>query len=303
MQLHFGADLLNPEWPSSVVCIGTFDGVHLGHRKVIERLVELAHEHEEPSVLVTFDRHPASVLAPERVPPAIASTAQNLKQFGAMGVSVAVVLPFTYELSQTPAHVFFEGLLLQKLKAREIVVGHDFAFGKDRQGTPEWLSQRITTHTVPPFQADGVRVSSSQIRSLIKAGQMAPAAKLLGRAWSMQGVVVAGQKLGRTLGYPTINLVRSAEQILPPDGIYAGQAETVHGLYRAAISIGLRPTVGGQHRTIEAFLLDYPGHSLYGTAVELSFSTKLRDEMKFESLELLTQQMARDVSAVEMLEV
>lgn len=298
MHVHFGTELLTPEWAHAVACIGTFDGVHLGHQEVISTAVRRAREADAPCALITFDRHPASILAPERKPAAIGSTAQNLREFERLGVALALVLPFTYELSQTPAQVFFDHVVHEKLRASEIVVGHDFAFGKGREGTSEWLAARIPTDIVPAFTLDGIRVSSSAIRAAIQSGDLVRAQRLLGRPWSLSGIVGSGQKLGRTLGYPTLNLVRSFDQIVPCDGIYAGRCATPHGTYAAAISIGMRPTVSGTHRTIEAYLLDYPGDSLYGASVELAFHARLRDELKFESLDALCDQMAIDVDQV-----
>jgi len=298
MQVHFGLELLNAEWSHSVVCIGTFDGVHLGHQAVIGRAVNDAAQRELPCVVITFDRHPAHVLAPDKCPKAIASLAENLEQFNRMGVSVAVVLPFTKELSQTPAQQFFDEMLIGCLKASRLVVGHDFAFGKGREGTPEWLKQRIETEVVPAFEMHGMRVSSSAVRDAISEGDVEEAARLLGRPFVVSGIVVAGQRLGRTLGYPTANLARSFDQVMPSDGIYGGYATTPHGVFRAAVSIGVRPAVGGKDRTIEAFLLDYPGHTLYGKNITVALQHRIREERNFDSLDALKEQIARDVAQV-----
>jgi riboflavin kinase / FMN adenylyltransferase len=177
-------------------------------------------------------------------------------------------------------------------------VGHDFAFGKGREGTTEWLKPRIETEVVPPFEVDGHRVSSSLIRQAVADGNLVSASKWLGRNFSITGAVVSGQKLGRQLGYPTINIARSYDGVLPKDGIYAGLAHTARGDFRAAISIGMRPTVEGDQRTLEAYLLDYPGQEIYGTSVDLEFHRRLRGEEKFDSLEALKHQIALDVSAV-----
>lgn len=295
MQVHFGFDLLRAEWDSSVVCIGTFDGVHLGHREVIGRAVRLARASEMPSVLVTFDRHPASVIAPERKPPSIDSLYQNCERFSELGVSVCVVLAFTEELMNTPAERFFEESLKGRLRAKKMVVGHDFAFGHGREGTAEWLAARIPTEVVPPFEIDGQRVSSSAIRRAVVAGRPDLAAKWLGRPFETTGVVVVGARLGRTLGFPTVNIARSFDQVTPADGVYAGFCRTVNGTYAAAINVGKRPSVDGKSRTIEAYLIDYPGESLYGTAVRLAIVERLRDEKRYERLEELIAQMAADV--------
>lgn len=298
MQVHFGTELLVPEWDGAVACIGTFDGVHLGHREVIGRAISIGRELELPVAIVTFDRHPAMILRPQSCPKPISSLAGNIRIFESLGASLALILPFDLALSRTSAGEFFQSVLCDRLKAIRVVVGHDFAFGHNREGTADWLNERIETTVVPPFMAEGVRVSSSRIRDAISQGDFQTANKLLGRAWALAGVVVAGKKLGRQLGYPTLNLARSFDQILPPDGIYAGRCETPFGDFKAAISIGCRPTVGGEHRTIEAFLLDYPGEPLYGRAVLLRFLERVRDEAKFDSLEELKEQIGRDVEQV-----
>lgn len=298
MQVHFGTELLHPEWDASVACIGTFDGVHLGHRTVISTAVAQARSKELPAALVTFDRHPAAVLAPDRCPLAIASVAANLDQFEVLGVAIALVLPFTCELSQTTASDFLEHVLQDKLHTSSIVVGHDFAFGKGREGDAAWLSSRIPTTVIPPFELDDGRVSSSAIRAAIQEGRVEDASRWLGRPFTIEGIVIGGQKLGRKLGYPTANLARSFHQCTPADGIYGGIAITPSGRYKAAISIGVRPAVGGGPRWIEAHLLDYPGNSLYGHAMRLEVHCRLRPEQAFESLEQLAQQIEKDVARV-----
>lgn len=294
MEVAFGADRINPQWESSVVCLGTFDGVHLGHQQVIRAAVERARQREVPCVLVTFDRHPAAVLAPDRCPPSVQGLSQNLIQFAKLGVSAAAVLTFDQALAETKASAFYEHVLKHRLWADCIVVGHDFAFGYGREGTPEWLKARIETQVVPPFLLDGLRVSSSVIRNAVANGEMDVANRLLGRPFTLEGTVVAGQKLGRTLGYPTLNLAQMVPTVLPGDGVYAGK----WGDSLAAISVGMRPAVGGQHRTVEAYLLDYQGPTLYATSGRLEFFTKLRDEENFASLEALTKQIALDVESV-----
>lgn len=298
MQVHFGVELLRAEWPGAVVCIGTFDGVHLGHQEVVRAAVSRAAELEQPCVVVTFDRHPAAILNPSKLPKAIASLEENLVIFEKVGAAVTVVLPFDKALSETHAEDFFTTVLRGRLLADSVVVGHDFAFGKGREGTPEWLQTRIETVVVPPFEMDGKRVSSSEIRRAIEGGRIEDATRWLGRPFELPGVVVAGQRLGRQLGYPTLNLARSFDQVLPSDGIYAGNCLTRLGEFKAAISIGYRPAVQGTTRTIEAYLLDYPGESLYGSAVLLRFRHRLRDEMSFPNLDALKMQIAEDVKVV-----
>jgi riboflavin kinase/FMN adenylyltransferase len=299
MQLHFGTELLLAEWPAAVVCVGTFDGVHLGHREVIRTAVADAREKELPCVLVTFDRHPAAVLAPDRCPKAIASMPENLAEFEKLGVAVAVVLAFDAALSRMSADRFLNEVLVSAVRARELVVGHDFAMGNGREGTTDWLQTRIPTKVVPPFSVQGERVSSSLIRTAVAEGNMEVAAQLLGRPFAVPGVVIGGQKLGRELGFPTANLARSFDQIAPSNGVYAALVVTPFGTYRSAVSIGTRPAVGGRERTIEAYLIEYSGDSLYGMPIEIQLISRLRDELNFHGLEALIAQIRIDVETAD----
>ncbi|MBS1713393.1 MAG: bifunctional riboflavin kinase/FAD synthetase [Armatimonadetes bacterium] len=295
MTVHFGTDSLRAHWGRSTVCIGTFDGVHLGHRQVVATAVRDARLHDEPCVLLTFDRHPAAVLAPDKVPPALATLSQNLDVFRELGVDVAVVYPFDRKTAETEADAFLDEVLVKRLLAERIVVGHDFALGHDRKGTAAWLAERIATDIVPPYEVEGLRVSSSAVRSLVLEGKVAEAAGLLGRPLTLQGVVVSGQKLGRRLGFPTINLSLPVAQAVPGDGVYAGTCRIGSARFAAAIGIGTRPTVGGQERSIEAYLIDYPGDSVYGRSVDLAVVQRIREEIKFDSMESLAAQMEDDV--------
>jgi len=303
MIVQFGLSGLTPEWQSAVVCLGTFDGVHLGHQAVISTAVRIAHERELPCCLLTFDRHPAATLRPEAKPPSLMGLEEKLALFDGLEVSGTVILPFDRQLSQMPATDFLEQVLQGTLKASAVVIGRDFCFGHNREGNAIWLGQRIETKIVPALQLEGRRVSSSLIRETVAQGDMETAGQMLGRPYAISGLVVQGQKLGRTIGYPTINLARPDDQAIPPNGIYAGEAETPFGRFGAAVSIGVRPTVGGSSRTVEAYLLDYPGQSLYGRHCSLALKKRLRDELKFEDLESLSEQIGRDVSAVRSLGV
>lgn len=256
-----------------------------------------ARELSLPCILVTFDRNPAAVLAPDRLRAAIASPSANLARIAALGVNIAVVLKFDAAFAATSAEQFFERYLVGALKAKSLVIGHDFTFGKDRQGTPDWLKGRIDTDVVQPFTIDGQRVGSSRIRDLVEAGEIQSASRLLGWDFEIEGVVVSGQKLGRTIGFPTVNLARSFFQVTPADGVYAGTCRHPRGAHRAAISIGIRPTVD-EKRTIEAFLIDYNGPDLYGESVTLQIERRLRGPMKFDSVEQLKIRIASDVEEV-----
>jgi len=295
MQLHFGTELLRAEWPAAVACVGTFDGVHLGHEALIRTAVQRARERDLPAILVTFDRHPAAILAPEKCPKSIASVEENLAQFERLGISISVVLPFTVALSQMSAERFLKDVLVTAVRADSLVVGHDFAMGHDRQGTTAWLQARIPTEVIPPFEVEDVRVSSRAIRQAVSEGRLEQANRFLGRPFTLSGVVVGGQKLGRQLGYPTANIARSFDQVLPLDGVYVANVKTHIGEFRAAVSIGMRPAVGGTARTIEAYLIDYPGDSLYGRHIMMGLISRLREERNFDNLEALIRQIDHDV--------
>lgn len=301
MQVHFGVELLKPEWEKAVVCIGTFDGVHRGHQQVIATAVARAKELEIPVIVVTFDRHPAVILNPSKAPKAIASLKMNLEQLQEHGVGLTVVLPFNAWLSRMSAEEFFQSILREKLRAVCLVVGHDFAMGNGREGNTEWLQKHIETVVVPPFEVDGIRASSSAIREFVGTGELEKANRLMGRGFEVQGFVEHGQKLGRTLGFPTANIARSFDQVMPRDGVYAAWFLVDGQKYKAALAIGTRPAVGGGERTIEAHLLDYPGGSLYGQHIRLRLEKFLRTEADFPTLDSLKDQMSKDVESVRLI--
>lgn len=289
-------------WEHSVVSIGTFDGVHLGHQTLLSECVERASAAGLPAIAVTFDRNPLETLRPEHAPKRIQSLHQTLESIGQAGIDIAVVLHFNESLAQTSADCFFQQILVEGLGAQTMVVGEDFAFGKARMGTPNWLSERIETLVVPPLMIDGVKISSSAIREAVQSGDVASAANLLGKDFALSGTITHGRKVGRTIGYPTANLIFDELSLVPADGVYAGTASTATGKHMAAIGVGVRPTVGGLSRTVEAFLIDYNGPDIYGRAMELAFHARIRDELKFEDLDALKAAMDEDVrTAIEIL--
>ncbi|MCW5938295.1 MAG: bifunctional riboflavin kinase/FAD synthetase [Fimbriimonadaceae bacterium] len=298
MTVHFGLAGLAPDWPGSTVCIGVFDGVHLGHQRLIRSAVEAGRAEESPAVLVTFDRHPLTVLAPHAAPVQLAGLGQNLRQFAELGVAMTIVLPFDSSLAATRAQDFLDTVLLSGLRAKRLVVGHDFALGRHREGTADWLAARIPTEVVPPFEVDGHRVSSTLVRKAVAEGRVDDAARWLGRPFEVEGAVVAGQKLGRQLGFPTANLSLSERLAIPADGVYSAWVETVLGRFRSAVSVGCRPAVGGKSRTVEAYLIDFQGLDIYGSAMRIQFASRLREERDFPDLDSLKDQMTRDVEWV-----
>ncbi len=297
MLIHFDTEALHAEWPASVVAIGTFDGVHLGHQTVLSTAVALASERGLPAWVATFDQHPATILAPDRCPPNLATLDENLRAFERLGLTGALVLRFDQTMSQTSAQDFLDRVLIGRLRATTLVVGHDAAIGKGREGDAAWLSDRIATVVVPPLELDGVRVSSRSIRDLVAQGDVRAAERLLGRPFVMSGIVVRGRQLGRTLGFPTANLALSVRHVQPLAGVYAGECETAYGVFPAAISVGAKPTVGGDS-TIEAHLLNFEPKDIYGSLIRIVFKSRLRNQERFKDLEALSRQMALDVERV-----
>lgn len=264
------------------VAIGTFDGVHLGHRRVIEAALAAGPR----PIVVTFDPHPRTALG-NRVE-LISTLERRLELIGALGVEETLVLPFTPDLALvTPEQ--FARTFLEPLGARVVLAGANFRFGRGRAGDLELLS-RLGFDARPVPLVDGV--SSSLIRQLVGAGEIVRAAQLLGRPVEVEGTVVAGDARGGTLGFPTANLAVSPDLLVPPFGIYAGEALG----HRAATSIGVNPHYGGEERRVEAFLLDYEG-DLYGRRLVVQLWERLRDERAFESEQELIEQIARDVEA------
>ena len=283
----------------TVLTIGAFDGLHLGHQDLLKRLVRRARLTSRLSAVLTFDRPPRAVLAPESNTVCLTSLEDKLTLFQQWGVDVLVILPFTPELASTTAHDFLQGLV-QRLRMSELWVGWDFALGRGREGDVpalKKLGQELgyEVHVLAPVQEGDVVVSSTQIRNLLSAGRVREAAEMLGRYHQIKGRVVPGIGRGRELGFPTANLKLESLCILPPTGVYAAYAYVCSARYAAAINIGLRPTFGEGEPTLEAHLLDFEG-DLYGQQMVVQFVDRLRDERRFPDADALRVQIARDIA-------
>ncbi len=285
--------------------IGSFDGVHRGHQTVIRTLREAADTLGGPAALITFDPHPRCVLDPANCPPQITTLEERLEQVGRLGVDEAIVVEFTRELASWPPQVFM-GRVLQIMDLRQLVVGYDFALGRARAGNLTWLRERgreegYDVTVVSPVGAGPTvdEVHSSEVRRLLTLGEVRPAAVLLGRPYSLRGLVEQGDRIGRSMGFPTANLAVPPGKLVPARGIYAGWAREVDAgpsvRHQAAISIGYRPTFGKTELRVEAFLLDFEG-DLYEHRLELELISRLRGEVKFASVEDLVQAMRQDVA-------
>jgi riboflavin kinase/FMN adenylyltransferase len=298
MRVHRSLSDVPPAPAGRALALGTFDGVHLGHRRVIASAIERAREGGLVSMVVTFDPHPLRVLRPDEPPRLLTTTDQKIDLISELGVDELVTIPFTPELSRQSAEDFCDEVLVGALDARWVSVGRNFHFGHGAAGDAALLASR------PEFETDVVElvehgedsVSSSRIRNLLAEGEVAHAAELLGAPYSLVGSVVEGDRRGRDLGVPTANIEPPAEVVVPAPGIYAGMA-TANGISPApaAISIGVRPTFdnGGDLR-VEAHLIGFTG-DLYGREMKLSFLERLRDEVRFDSAEELVEQMRKDV--------
>jgi riboflavin kinase/FMN adenylyltransferase len=291
---------LKPAGRKVCVAIGVFDGVHLGHQQVIRQTLADAEQHEALAVVITFDRHPSAVVAPERVPPLIYSLPQKLRAIAALGADVTWQIHFDESFSRQPGDQFVHGMARDFGRLQSVCVGNDFTFGHKRTGNVALLKSlgeelKFAVHGVPALSLDGQPVSSTRIREAIRAGQFDGASQMLGRGYSLAGKVIKGDQLGGKLGFPTANLdVR--ELVLPPRGVYAVHVHMNGKASRAVLNIGLRPTISPDANSFraEAHLLDFQG-DLYGEELEITFVGKLRDEKKFPSPDALKDQIALDI--------
>jgi riboflavin kinase/FMN adenylyltransferase len=301
------ADL--PTLEPCAVTIGKFDGVHRGHRAVIDALIEHARRSELTSVIVTFDRNPLEVLAPDKCPQPLAGFEQELELLSETGADAAFVLVFDTAMSQLSAEEFVRRYLVETLGARTVLVGRDFRFGRGGAGTVQTLRELgegfgFTVDVIEDVAPEGARVSSTGIRRLLAEGEVAHAARLLGRAPSVRGAVVHGAKRGRELGFPTANLAPDAQGYIPADGVYAGWLVDDGTTYPAAISVGNNPTFDGvPQKQVEAYVLD-ADLDLYDHVVDVAFEHRIRGMVAFQGVPTLIAQMHDDVArARELLEL
>ena len=283
--------------PSAVVALGTFDGVHLGHQEILRRVVGRARQERGTAAVFTFARHPLEVVNPAKAPPIITPLSIKRDILQALGIDLLVAVTFTPFLADTPPRDFVKTYLVDRLRARCVCVGYDFAFGKARAGSPETLrtlgeEYGFSLDVVPPKALDGQVVSSTLIRGLLATGDLLEAARYLGRPYAIRGEVEPGAGRGKGLGYPTANLPATSD-LLIPDGVYAGRAWFRDELRRALVNVGTAPTFGGGVRRVEAHLLE-TGEDLYGETVTVFFLGRLRDERWFESPNQLRRQIERD---------
>ncbi len=307
MRILRGLESYPPDLRPCVAALGAFDGIHLAHARLISTAVERARALGLPSVVCTFDPHPSSVLWPERAPLPIATLADNLRRMESLGAHAALIIPFTLEFSRMEAEAFVEEVLAGVLGAREIVVGFNHTFGHDARGTAALLTELGPRHgfaarVLPPLRLRGQTVSSSAIRELLRDGDAAHAAELLGHPYSITGVVLRGAGRGRMLGFPTANLRPDRPLVLAP-GVYvaraswdgAGDDRGDGGAADAVVNVGYRPTFGENQYWVEAYLLDFSG-DLYDRTLRIEFLDRIRPEMKFAGVDALKRQVMSDIA-------
>ena len=284
------------------LAIGFFDGVHLGHQQIIRQTIADARQHGGIALALTFDKHPNVIVAPAKTPPLIYSLPQKLRAIESLGVENVLLIEFDKRFSEQSGEEFVRGLARDFGKIQSICVGADFVFGHKRGGNVALLKKlgeelHFHVHGLSAVSLDGQPVSSTRIREEIRTGNVDEASQMLGRPYAICGTVIAGDKLGRKLGFPTANL-DVAGLVLPPNGVYAAVIRHEGRLYRAALNIGVRPTVAaGRQLRVEAHLLDFDG-DLYGRELEMEIGEKLREEKRFGSVEELKEQIAKDVAGV-----
>lgn len=298
---------LDRETPPQSPCaatIGFFDGVHRGHRFLIQQVVDTAQDNGLTATVITFDRHPRQVVRTDYQPQMLSTLNEKLRLLATTGAERCVVLPFNEDMAALSAHDFMQGVLHERLNVRALVIGYDNRFGHNRsEGFDDYVRygqrMRMSVTKALPLVIDGINVSSSVVRNLLKDGDVEMAAKCLGYDYSVSGTVCHGEHIGTTIGYPTANIEPSAaEKLIPADGVYAVEAHIGADRsrsYAAMLNIGERPTFGGKGRTIEAHLLDF-SDDLYGSSVTVSFVARLRQERKFSTPESLALQLQRDAT-------
>ena len=297
MRVHSGFE----NWAGNdrtAVSLGNFDGVHIGHRTILKRTMELARTAGIPAVVVTFDPVPKKILQPETAPPLIQTLDQRLASLETVGLDDAIVVPFSDQFARKSPEEFVREYLVRTLRTKYFVVGENFSFGHQKQGDLSLLRKMgqsfdFDVEGIPEVFWEGVRISSSQIRDFVQNGQMEQATRFLGHPFTLTGLVVEGEHLGGKLGIPTANLDYRNE-IVPAKGVYVCSASVKGQAYRAATNVGMRPTFEGKRLTVEAHLLDFQG-DLYGLPMDLQFFHKLREEIRFSGVDQLKTQIHDDI--------
>jgi len=297
MKVYFGL----PEDKIADACcvtMGSYDGLHLGHMHVWNTLMNIAKDNSYVPVFITYEPHPKCIIEPDNCPQALTTLDERLEFMESAGAEIAIIIEFNKRIAAMPARDFIANLC-EHINIKHIVVGADHTFGKDRAGNPQLLKEYglefgFEVTIVEDKTVDGQRLHSSQIRHLLRLGEVEAAAKLLGRNYTLTSHVEHGSGVGRKIGFPTINLVITPNKLIPGRGVYACWAYLRQRKYMSAVNVGYRPTFGANRLTVEAYILDFDG-DLYNEKVTLEFVKRLRDEEKYNSVEELIDQIKKDV--------
>jgi riboflavin kinase/FMN adenylyltransferase len=300
MRVFKGLDNL-PPFKNPVLTIGTFDGVHLGHAKIIERLRKKATEVDGESIIITFDPHPRFVVAPNSTPIELLSTSQEkIKALQALHVDNVVIVPFTKAFSDISAEAYIRDFIVSNFHPHTIIIGYDHHFGKNRQGNYQLLESVKATYgfqleEIPVQEIEHIAISSTKIRAALHIGDIKKANELAGKYYTLEGVVIHGEKRGRLIGFPTANVhVGDAHKLIPANGVYAVKACLKETAYKAMLNIGVRPTISSSnHRSIEVNIIDFD-QDIYDETLRIEFVDKLRDEIKFNGIDELIAQLTID---------
>jgi len=297
MKIFHGTDNANI-LRSTVLTLGVFDGLHLGHQKIMQKVVSRAKAVGVVPTVITFDPHPRAVLYPENAPPLLQTLDQRLANFNVLGIEQAIVIRFNQEFAAQDAEVFLRDIVHERLQAKEVFLGKGFAFGKNRGGNIELLKKMseefgFYADEVPEITVRGQRISSSKIRELLAVGKINFARRMLGRPYGVEGQIIRGDQRGRTIGFPTANL-KPRNRVIPRYGVYA-TANLIDGIWRRSITnVGVRPTFAGDKEpSIESYIFDFDG-DLYGDVLRVRFLHRIRDERKFNGIEELKNQIEKD---------
>ncbi len=297
MKIFRGTDNASISRPT-VLTLGVFDGLHLGHQKIMQTVVDRSKAVNAVPTAITFDPHPRSVLHPENAPPLLQTLDQRLANFEVLGIEQAIVIRFDRDFAGQDAEIFLRDIIHDRLQAKEVFLGKGFAFGKNRGGNIDLLRRMSAelgffADEVAEITMRGQRISSSKIRELLKGGKVNLVRRMLGRPYGVEGQIVRGDQRGRTIGFPTANL-KPRNRVIPKYGVYA-TANLIDGVWRRSITnVGVRPTFEGDNQpSIESYIFDFDG-DLYGDVLRVRFLHRIRDEKKFGGIEELKNQIAKD---------
>ena len=299
MKIFHGTENAKISRPT-VLTLGVFDGLHLGHQRIMQTVVESAKAINAVPTAITFDPHPRAVLHPESAPPLLQTLDQRLAAFEFLGIQQAIVIPFNKEFAAQDAEIFLRDIIHERLQAREVFLGKGFEFGKNRSGNIELLRKisrelGFFADEVPEVRLRGTRISSSKIRQFLSEGRVNLARRMLGRPYGIEGQIIHGVQRGRTIGFPTANL-RPHNRVIPRYGVY-GTATLIDGIWRKSITnVGVRPTFENEvEPSVETFVLDFDG-DLYGDVLRIRFLHRIRDERKFNGIDELKAQINKDLN-------